>query len=348
MLFCGSTNDQAARPLRRAKISLFVPLFALALAGCYRKDVVDTTPPAVPTGLTALAAGSTTIHLSWQPSADNVGVAGYQVERCQGAACSTFEQDAAPTGTSIADIGLAAATSYSYRVRATDRAGNRSGFSSIASATTQAASGSAYTTQFGLTENPISEGGKWINGKAAGLDWNSPQTLAGKACASVLSGVPNRYNDSIAHLNTSFKANQYAQGTVYRAAGYAPADLKHEIELLLRFQITAHNARGYEVLWGHTGYVAVVRWNGPLGDYTALYESGDPGIGPAVDGDILRAEMAGNIIRVFKNGLLVATADATSHGGTVWTEGQPGMGFWPVNNASIEKYGWKRYEAGSL
>ena len=217
--------------LLRARNILLVPLLALAFAACHGKGdgQADTTAPATPTGVTASAAGATGVHLSWGPSTDNVGVVGYRVERCQGAGCSTFAQNSTPTGTSIADTGLAAATSYSYRVQALDAAGNRSGFSSIASVTTQAASGLAYTTSFGLTENPISEGGEWVNGKAVGLDWNNPQTLPGKAFASVRSGVPNRYNDSLGHLNTAFSANQYAQGIVYRAAGYAPAGSKHEI-----------------------------------------------------------------------------------------------------------------------
>jgi len=58
------------------------------------------------------------------------------VERCQGAGCSTFAQIAAPSATSFSDSGLTAATGYSYRVRATDAAGNLSSYSSIATATT--------------------------------------------------------------------------------------------------------------------------------------------------------------------------------------------------------------------
>src|SRR2546429_9612301 len=42
------------------------------------------------------------------------------------------------TGTTYSDAGLAANTSYSYRVRATDAAGNPSGYSNVASATTPA------------------------------------------------------------------------------------------------------------------------------------------------------------------------------------------------------------------
>ena len=67
--------------------------------------------------------------MSWSASSDNVGVTGYRVERCQGVGCSSFVQVAAPAGTSFGDSGLAASTSYSYRVRAVDAAGNLSGYS---------------------------------------------------------------------------------------------------------------------------------------------------------------------------------------------------------------------------
>ena len=61
------------------------------------------------------------------------------------------------------------------------------------SATTTCAivSASTYSTNFNSTENPISEGGKWINGKAVGINWNNAQSVPGKAYASVLSGNPN-------------------------------------------------------------------------------------------------------------------------------------------------------------
>jgi hypothetical protein len=101
----------------------------------------DTTPPTAPTGLTAAAASRSQINLSWTASTDNVGVTGYKVERCQGASCTTFAQIGTPTATTYSDTGLIASTSYSYRVRATDAAGNLSAYSSTASATTPAASG---------------------------------------------------------------------------------------------------------------------------------------------------------------------------------------------------------------
>ena len=45
------------------------------------KPLPDTTPPSTPTGLSATAVSTSEIDLSWTPSTDNVGVAGYQVFR---------------------------------------------------------------------------------------------------------------------------------------------------------------------------------------------------------------------------------------------------------------------------
>jgi fibronectin type 3 domain-containing protein len=99
----------------------------------------DVSPPTDPTNLTATAVSNSQINLSWIASTDNIGVTGYPLERCQGASCTNFAQFATTSSPSFSDIGLAASTSYSYRVRAKDAAGNLSGYSNVASATTAAA-----------------------------------------------------------------------------------------------------------------------------------------------------------------------------------------------------------------
>ncbi len=63
---------------------------------------------------------------------------GYLVERCQGASCSNYAQIGTASGTSYPDSGLTASTTYRYRVRATDAAGNLSGYSTVVNATTLA------------------------------------------------------------------------------------------------------------------------------------------------------------------------------------------------------------------
>jgi hypothetical protein len=210
------------------------------------------------------------------------------------------------------------------------------------------ATAESYFTSFDSTENPLTEGGKWINGQAVGGQWSNVQTATGNAFASrfVDTGTVGRYSDPIAHLSTSFlpfKANQYAQGVVHRVPGYRNSIGKHEIELLLRFQISANNARGYEVLWGQDGEIVIVRWNGPVGNYTALGGIGDAASNMAVDGDTLRAEIVGNVIKVFRNGaLMVSAVDST------YPTGQPGVGFWPTPGATLSAYGWKSFQAGAL
>jgi chitodextrinase len=106
----------------------------------------DTQPPTSPTELTASAASSAQIDLSWTVSTDNVGVVEYRVERRQGA-CSRFAQIGTASATdargSFSDAGLSASTTYSYRVRAADAASNLSCYSRVVSATTTQAARTA-------------------------------------------------------------------------------------------------------------------------------------------------------------------------------------------------------------
>jgi chitodextrinase len=125
-------------------------------------QAIDTQAPTAPQNLSGAAISSTQINLTWTASTDNVGVTGYQVWRCQGTGCSNFVEVSAPTGTTYSDPGLAASTSYSYQVLASDAAGNPSGFSNIATvATTPAAAQqsrdfTAPAAPSGLSANPVS------------------------------------------------------------------------------------------------------------------------------------------------------------------------------------------------
>lgn len=91
----------------------------------------DTTPPTVPTNLSATAASSTRIDLSWTASTDAVGVQGYKVFR-------NGSQIATSGTTSYANTNLQPQTSYTYTVAAYDAAGNTSAQSAPASAATRA------------------------------------------------------------------------------------------------------------------------------------------------------------------------------------------------------------------
>ena len=125
----------------------------------------DTAPPSAPPGLTATASGSSRVDLSWPSSADDVGVTGYRVERCQGAGCTNFAEVGAPPGTTYSDTGLSPSTTYRYRVRATDLAGNLSPYSTISTATTAAAADiSPPLAPTGLTPTPVGTSRIDLNG----------------------------------------------------------------------------------------------------------------------------------------------------------------------------------------
>jgi parallel beta-helix repeat protein len=110
----------------------------------------DTTPPTVPTGLTATAVSSTQINLSWTASTDDVRVTGYRIYRNESQITTT-------ASTSYQDTSRSPSTTYTYRVAAYDAAGNVSPQSSQASATTPAAPDTqAPTAPKGLKATAIS------------------------------------------------------------------------------------------------------------------------------------------------------------------------------------------------
>ncbi len=113
-------------------------------------------PPAAPTNLAAASVSSSQIDLSW---VDNSGDEdGFKIERCPGAGCTNFAQIATVGSnvTSYSDTGLAAATTYRYRVFAFRGAAN-SGYSNVAEATTEAAAGPPAAPS-GLTAKARTEG----------------------------------------------------------------------------------------------------------------------------------------------------------------------------------------------
>jgi chitodextrinase len=129
----------------------------------------DTQAPSTPANLTATASSSTSVGLNWNASTDNVAVAGYEVFR-GGSLLTTV------TGTGYSDNSVSPGNSYSYQVRSFDAAGNRSGFSNTASATTPASGGG--TT---LTFTPIDD---------ASIYADTPSTNLGSATTLETDGSP--------------------------------------------------------------------------------------------------------------------------------------------------------------
>ena len=88
----------------------------------------DTQAPTTPSSLVRLDGTSTSLTLSWKPSTDNVGVAGYGIYRG-----STKVGDSNVTAYGVE--GLACGTSYTFSVDAVDVSGLRSGRATIVAAT---------------------------------------------------------------------------------------------------------------------------------------------------------------------------------------------------------------------
>jgi hypothetical protein len=77
----------------------------------------------------AMPSNTSHITLGWQPSSDNVGVIGYEVERCSGTDCEEFAQIGMSKYTSFVDWTVPTPGKYRYRVRAIDAASNVSDYS---------------------------------------------------------------------------------------------------------------------------------------------------------------------------------------------------------------------------
>jgi hypothetical protein len=172
-----------------------------------------------------------------------------------------------------------------------------------------------YSTTFDLTESPVAERGAW---RHDGLDWTKVETADGNAFGTQ-SGTAG-FDDSYAFLN-GFPADHSATAIVHRAANI-DGSCTHEVELLLRWADSAHSARGYECNVAFDGsYAEIVRWNGPVGNFTYLARGNVPG--GVHDGDKVSASVVGQTIVLWVNGKEIARGtDAT------YATGNPGIGFW--------------------
>ena len=99
-------------------------------------DAPPVTIPADPTNLVANAISATEIALAWSDNSNDE--TGFKIERSADGSSFTQIATVAADTTTFSNTGLTASTSYTYRVRAYNSAGD-SGFSNTATATTPAA-----------------------------------------------------------------------------------------------------------------------------------------------------------------------------------------------------------------
>src|SRR5690349_2727414 len=136
--------------------------------------VLDTTPPTVPGGVTAVAQSASQILVSWTASTDASGIGGYRVYRNGGATPVATVQT-----TNYTDSALSAGTTYSYTVRA---------FDTITPANVSAQSGSVSATTSGT---PPLSGLDTRPSNTTCLAGDPPSTNVSLAVQRVVASLPN-------------------------------------------------------------------------------------------------------------------------------------------------------------
>jgi hypothetical protein len=190
-----------------------------------------------------------------------------------------------------------------------------------------------YTTNFPLKEDPMSDGGRWIDGKAVGLDWGNISTTPGLAIGHA---GPKRFADATALLKGTWGPTQTAEAVVFsKAVFHYP-----EVSLRLRSSMWAHHCDGYEISNSlksdESAYLIIVRWNGGLADFTYLAQLHGKQYG-VTTGDVVKATIVGNVITAYKNGVQLGQVTDNTY-----TSGNPGLGF---NEGKNGDYGMTRFTA---
>ena len=206
----------------------------------------------------------------------------------------------------------------------------------------------SYSTNFSRAENPIREGGKWISGKKAGLDWADVRVLPGFAYGLEIGGnrpAREKYDDSTALLTGKWGPDQTAEATVHRT-NKDDDNAYEEVELRLRSKLSRHKCTGYEVMFrcskSPNAYCSIARWDGILGAYMMLQENRGSQYGVA-DGDVIKASIKGEVITVWINGVQIAQTHDY-----LFTDGNPGIGFYLEGATGVnEQYGLSRFSATS-
>ena len=218
----------------------------------------------------------------------------------------------------------------------------------------------SYFTTFTEDEEPISEGGIWLNGRRDAIDWCDVLTKNGVVYGEVsrMASAERRaeqafggataeagvqegdYDDPAAVLAGSWGKNQSARATVFCRN---PTDeFFQEVEIRLRSSIAPHTCDGYEVFWrcskSEAAYAEIVRWNDKIGDFTSLARAVGPQFG-VQHGDIVEATIVGNQIRSYVNGVEVLSAVDDK-----FPAGGPGVGFnFFVGNTNVD-HGFSSFE----
>jgi hypothetical protein len=208
--------------------------------------------------------------------------------------------------------------------------------------TTQARRGASgtYVASFARTEGTISENGKWISGKAVGMDWANVATTPNLAYGT--ESGDGGYDDSTALLTGTWEPDQMAEATVH-SINQDP-NIYEEVELRLRSSMSAHRSTGYEInfrcLKTAYGYTPIVRWDGLLGKFKYL-ASQEGAKYRVANGDVVSATIVGDVITAYINGVQVLRAKDETY-----ATGSPGIEFFLQGGSGVnQEYGFTSFKA---
>jgi hypothetical protein len=198
----------------------------------YSNETSATTAearPAAPSSLTAAAASTARIDLSWRDNSGNES--GFRIERKTGSGSWSQIDTVGANVTAFADTGLSASTTYTYRVRAYN-SGGASDYSNETSATTAQAApaapsnltaAAASTTRIDLSwrDNSANESGFRIERKTGSGSWSQIATVDADVTAYADTGLS-------ALTTYTYRVRAYNAGGVSAYSNETSADTEGE------------------------------------------------------------------------------------------------------------------------
>ncbi len=226
-----------------------------------------------------------------------------------------------------------------------------------------------YTTTFSSTgvQNPLSQGGSWINGQQGGAINANMQIVATTSTGTIVATgtvqnctpalpCPPNYNDSTAILSPAtgtWGQNQTVCGTVYFDPSFnRNTGNNHELEVHTNQGYANGASTGYEFDISVNGngapvYAGIGRWNPAVGSFTELTAT----IFPAQlnSGDVICGVNSGGNLSFTRNGTVICAGSpqvCLTATDTTYTGGTPGISAWdrgPV--ADLSTYGFTSFTA---
>jgi hypothetical protein len=222
-----------------------------------------------------------------------------------------------------------------------------------------------YTTSFPLTENPISEGGRWISAGAFG-SWSDMRTTTGLAFGTQDTPVSPPYDDSGALLRPppgkSWGRNQRVIGQV-KIANRGSWTGFHELPILLRGHIATGVLKGYECLFPCTTStkLEMTQWLGPLatnpggvaGNPNSFGAHAEEPSWPGLsDNDFILAQIVGTVITMAHQpaaggGYTSYLTYDTASDAVRFSDGMPGIFHWKNGTSNHDDYAYRSIEVAT-